>query len=393
MKILFYEMKKSWLRIPLLFVLLLLCLLNIWKISDIYSRSGRLRGDEGKGSRTAYFDIYNNILSGEVNDDKIAYVKDNLNRLKELTEWGNFSTEYDENTLTGYIFGDRMLFEFEFSPPFEYIVTYPNISNGIAARAYNNAKFFLEHGNQAQAEKNYYIYTLYQNRKIQNFNLTEWVKMYFEYDFSSLLVIIMIIIGLAPTFSTESESGMDVLIKAGGNMSRTVNAKIISGATYIFILTLIFTCVDFLTIKYYCGADGFLNPLYSSEFFKFTPFDFSILSAIVICTAMKLLAFFVIGEIIMLISILTKNTVFSLCGSFLASVALIAVTELNFNIINPINMLTPYKMLTEFNCVIIFGKPLLMLYVSIISYLFIGILLIAAAKFCACGRKRRQANA
>lgn len=382
MKLIYFEMKKSWLKLPILFVLILLCILDIYKISDNYRINGRMSGDENKGLKNAYYNIYSNDLRGEITQTKINYVKDACNKYKSEVIGKNFSKEYDENTITGYIYSDYSLFNFIIVPELEYAVTYPNISNSISASAYENIDFFEKHNNFPDAEKNRYIYKLYQNRNIDNYNLTEWTELYFKYDFSSLLVLIMLVVTLAPSFTSEYESGMNVMIKSSGKQGNIVNAKLISAALFIFLLTVLFAFFDLLSVNFFCGADGFLNPVYSSPFFKYSPFSFSLFSAIIICALIKFLAFLTIGEIIFIISRLTKNTILSICFSFLIVVLLIVLSNADNSVLNPVNMLSPYKMLTEFKCVIFAGKPILSLYYSAVVCIIINMILFAVIKYC-----------
>lgn len=380
MKLIYFEMKKSWLKLPILFILILLCCLNIYKISDNYRINGRMSGDEDKGLKNAYYNIYANRLGGNITQEKIKYAKDAYNKYKSEVTGKNFSTEYDENTLTGYIYGDYSLFNFIIVPELEYAVTYPNISNGISAAAYENIDFFEEHKNYSDAEKSRYIYKLYLNRSIKNYCLTEWTELYFKYDFSSLLILIMLIVALAPSFAAEYESGMNVMLRSSGKYRSIVYAKLISAAVYIFLLTAFFAAFDLLAVKILCGADGFLNPIYSSPFFKYSPFSFSLFSAIIICTLIKFLAFLTIGEIIFIISRLTKNTILSICFSFAIVVLLIVLSNVNYSFVNPVNMLSPYKTLTEFKCILFAGKPVLSLCYSAAAYLIINATLFTLIK-------------
>lgn len=192
----------------------------------------------------------------------------------------------------------------------------------------------------------------------------------------------MLVVTLAPSFTSEYESGMNVMIKSSGKQGNIVNAKLISAALFIFLLTVLFAFFDLLSVNFFCGADGFLNPVYSSPFFKYSPFSFSLFSAIIICALIKFLAFLTIGKIIFIISRLTKNTILSICVSFLIVVLLIVLSNADNSVLNPVNMLSPYKMLTEFKCVIFAGKPILSLYYSAVVCIIINMVLFAVIKYC-----------
>ncbi len=276
-----------------------------------------------------------------------------------------------------------MLVGFDIIPELEYAVTYPNISDKICNDAYENIFFFNERKNYSEAKRNALIYKLYQNREIKSYNLTEWVEYYFKYDFSSLLIIIMIIVGLASSFSIETESGMNLLIKTSGAVYKTANAKLISACTYILLITIIFSLFDFFVVKYLCGADGFSNPLYSAYMFRYTPYNFSLLEAAVVCEAIRLLGFIVIGEITVLISALIKKTIPALCADFMITVLFMLCADKNSLMINPINMLSPYRMLEKFDCRFIGGEPVLSIYYYAILYIVMIILLFVFIKFAA----------
>ncbi len=393
MRLLFYEMRKSWLKIPLLFVLVLLLALNVYRFNDMYFYEGFWTREEMQNTKTAYFNVYDNILAGEITPEKISYVKENKEKLEMEFEAGNFSTEYDENRLTGYFFSDLGLFDNFFIPALEYAVTYQNISNELSVSAYENIMFYNKRGNKSEAEKNRLIYNSYYGRVIKDYYLTEWAEVYFKYEFSCLLILLMVILGLSASFSSENESGMDIMIRSAGKMRKTVNAKLISAAVYVFTLVVIFTIVDLLTVNYMCRIDGITAPVYTAELFRYSPFNFSFLTAIIICAALRFLAFFIIAEVIMLISYFTKNTIASTVISFMLIVAMIIFADGTLSPVNPINMLSSYKLLMQFDCVTIFGKPCLSIYTSIAFYLIITfvpalILKIITAKT----EKRRNKN-
>lgn len=382
MKMIYYEMKKSWFKMPVLFLLIFFCFLSAYKICSMYNISGRFRENGDVKTKDAYFELYD-ILSGEITVEKTRYINEIYRELDRNVNLGNYSTEYNEDSLTGYTFADYMLVGFDIIPELEYAVTYPNISGKICNDAYENIFFFNERKNYSEAKRNVLIYKLYQNRKIKSYNLTEWVEYYFKYDFSSLLIIIMIIAGLASSFSIETESGMNLLIKTSGAVYKTANAKIISACTYILLITIIFSLFDFLVVKHLCGADGFSNPLYSAYLFRYTPYNFSLLKASIVCVAIRLLGFIVIGEITVLISALIKKTIPALCADFLITVLFMLCADKNSLMINPINMLSPYRMLEKFDCRVICGAPILSVYYYAILYIVMIILLFVFIKFAA----------
>jgi len=392
MKILFFEMKKCWLKLPILVVLILFLALNSWRICDMYKLSGFWTRDDMQNIKQAYFSIYEDILSGEITSNKIEYAKENYCRLSDEMAAGNFSTEYDESRLAGYFMSDYLLFSSFIVPELEYAVTYTNVSNKIAARAYDNISFYSGKDNKKELAKNSLIYKLYSDRSIDNYYLTEWAEIYFRYEFSCLLILIMIILGISAAFSGEYESGMFMLIRAEGQTGRTVNAKLISAAVYVFALVIIFLLSDLITISFLSPIDGMNAPIYSAELFKLSPLNGSFSEVIIACGALRFSVFLVIAEIIMLISVITKNTIASVVVSFSLITALIIASDGSRTILNPVNMLSSYNLISSFDCVYVSGHAVLSFHAAIIFYLVTVLILAVFIKLFTSESERRNKN-
>lgn len=365
MKNIFYEMKKSWLKLPILLILIALSAVDFYKFYFDFKIYGFMGWDNAELAKKVYYRVYEENLKGEINDKKINYVIENRNELEGISDMN------DEE------FASYIAFDWYIVPEFEYAVTYKNFSDKIVNKARENIYFYLEHGNHRQAAINRLIYDLYSGREINNYKLTNWVDSYFEHDFSSLLTLIMIIIGLSNCFSVEYESKMNVLIKSVGKIGKTVNGKIISMIIYILFLTIFFTITDLFITNYFIKIDGLNEPIYSAEFFKLSPLKCSLGSAILICTILKFLSFLVFGGIVGLISIIVKHYVFSLCLSFGTIAALIEFTEKSKTIFNPVNILSPCNFIKEFSCITFFETPIrTVIYIAVIYSLMCAFIII-----------------
>ncbi len=69
----YYEMKKSWFKMSVLFLLVFFCFLSAYKICSMYNISGRLRENDDVKTKEAYFELYD-ILSGEITEEKTRYI-------------------------------------------------------------------------------------------------------------------------------------------------------------------------------------------------------------------------------------------------------------------------------------------------------------------------------
>lgn len=377
MKIVYYEMRKSWLKPSVLLVLIALSVLNIYRLNEVFNIFGRFSGDDMTEIKSAYYQMYDE-LNGSVSANEIQFLKENDNRLSTLALNKEYSTEYDPDCYTGYEFGDFALFHFYLVPEVEYYITYPNLSNKIVSKAYENIDFYTQCGNSYQTKYNTLIYNLYSGRNIPEYHLTEWAEHYFSYDFSSLLAIIMLIAGLSSCFSQEKECGMSALISSSGKVGITVRAKLASAFMYSLLLALYFVLLDLATVGILYGVDGLDRPVYSAEYFAYCPYSFTFAQAILICAALKFIALFIIAELIMLISEISPNTIVAAIVAFAAAVALILTAGYSDIPLNPIMALTPDTYLKELNCINLFGEPVPALCVALFS---LGVISVGLAVF------------
>ena len=150
MKIIIYEMRKSWLKISAVILLIILSILDMICLSDMCKRNNdRVYGELGQ----SYYRAYNKFC-GEITEEKISLLKKESDELAAEVADGLYSTEYDPNRYTGYIFGDNVLLNNEIKPKMSYCILYPNTSNKIALTAYENIDFYKSLGCDFEARKN-----------------------------------------------------------------------------------------------------------------------------------------------------------------------------------------------------------------------------------------------
>jgi len=365
MKIIYYEMRKSFLKKSTLFVLIILTLLNIIRIYDLSRTIYTLTSGD---FHEPYFRLYNTVC-GELSDEKMSPFRARAKELLEMVRGHSYSTKYqpEKYEYTGYCFGDFNLYNAIIGSEITYCGTYPNTSNQIVNNAYNNYQIYKSVGNGYEAEKSAMIYKAYSNRNIPEYRATYWTKLFFDYDFSSLLCVIMLVFCLSSAFTNEKTSGMANLITAYGKSGNTIRSKIILASIYCLLLTVYFTVCDLLTTHIFLGIDGLNMPLYSSEIFQFSPYNFSFIASILLWIAQRFAALFVISLIILLISKFSPNLVISMALSFAAVSILIFLTGVSDSLFNPFCALIPSAYTKEFSVVNIIGKPVPELLTAFIS--------------------------
>lgn len=385
MKIVYYEMRKSWVKISTLIVLAILTVLNFIQAEGTcgtyYSKTYGKRGE-------AYFALYNTVC-GEVSEEKIAPFRQRAKELENEVSDMVFSHEYNpDEYITGYIFGDFNLYNVDIAPEITYAATYPNISDKIAANAAECFHFYKSVGNDYEAEKYAMAYEMYQNRQIPEYRATYWTNLFFNHDFSSLLCVIMLILGLANSFTNERESGMLQIIGSSGKSKSTTLAKIASAAVYCLFLSVYFTAADLAAANIILGVDGLDMPLYSAKMLQNTPFSFSFAETILLWITVKFFALFVVALMILFVSKISPNTIISIVLSFGSALVLIFLTAVSKSIFNPFNIIAPTALAEEYSAVNIFGQPVLTLWAAIIISAVECAVLCAANTFI--GQKSRR---
>lgn len=362
MKMLYFEMRKSWLRIPIFIALIILSTLSVFKLGGECRSANARRCGDGKAW---YWSAYKQYR-GEMSNEKIAEFRAISNTLLAQYNSGDYNPEYNDAYFTGYLAGDNVLFNIDIKPEIAYAVTYPNISNAIAAMAYENVGLYNEIGMRYEAERNYLIYQAYQDRNIPEYRTTFWAEIFFNYDFSSLLCIVMLVAGLSSCFTNEKESGMKTLIIAANQKTKTNLAKISSAAVYCFFLSTYFTVFDMLSLHFLVGVDGLNMPIYSAETLQNSPFVFSFLTATLLWVFLRFLSLFLFSLLILFVSKISPNTIISICTGFVVSLILMLFSVLNNNVFNPACALNPSMYIVEFFTVNLFGFPFLITYAAIV---------------------------
>ncbi len=384
MKIVYFEMRKSWLKVSTFIFLFIFLGLNFFRLNDFCRSYYKTYGN----FQTPYFRLYETVC-GEITDEKLDPFKIRSGELEAEIMTQTYSTEYDPEKYiyTGYAHGDFSLYSLMISPEISYAATYANTSNKIAAKAAESYSFYKEMGNDYESRKNAMIYNLYSDRGISEYRATNWANAYFSYDFSSLLCIILLILGLSSSFTRERESGMEQLISAYGKTKSTVISKVISSIVFCLILTIAFTFSDLMAVDRFLVIKNINMPIYSAELFELTPFNITFAEAVLVCAGLRLLGLFAISLLVMMISKITPNTIAATVSAFAAVLFLIFLSLISDSFINPIGLLTPKKYLEKFGVMNLFGRPVLLLYVAIICAVLLSLAFIAVIAL------RRKTNA
>ena len=348
MKIFYYETRKSWLKLSVLITLIIFTALNFIRICPDAKTRYKLR------KYTEICEIY----GGEWEAEKLGDFNEKYNYINEKYLSGRLD---EPGIFTDTVTDDEMLLS-KIKKQIEYQYMYPNHVHSITGKAHENAELYAKTGAAFEQKSNELIEELYADRVVFEFHGTDWAKFLFSYDFSSLLCVILLILGTAASFSAENESGMMTLISANGKTAETLIAKAASAMVYCAILSIWFSASDILFTYIFYTIDGVQMPIYTVELFQNTPYNITFLNAVFLRAGMRFIGLFCLSVLIMLTSKFCPNTMTAMFSGFIACIVLTLLAGFFKGVWNPICALYPGAYLTDFKCVNIAGTPVLMLY-------------------------------
>lgn len=380
MSLFYFEIRKNFFKRSILICLLILTLLNIYKINDTYRVYGRFSHESMSGVKAAYHKLYSDKLGGEMTVGKIDFVMEQYRLLSEEVEDFKFSTEFDEARLTGYTYGDYGLFKFYFIPEMEYAFTYKNTADLIVQNATENIDFYKEINNSFAVKNNELIVKSYENRQLTDYVLTEGWERFFLYDFSALLIMLVLLLGLSPVFAGENESKMNILLNTTRfGKGKTVCAKLITSIGFITIICFYFFVMDLMAFFALFKMDGILNPIFSVKLFSLSPIAVSILEFLIINFILKTLAFCTIGGAMLLMSSLFKKVISPLIINLTLLLSLVFFSEIfGGSYLNPISLITNRELFVNFSTINIFSIPIPSFVAVSVLMLLLGLLFYSA---------------
>lgn len=373
-KLFCYEIKKNVLKLPLLFLLIGLAAVNLYKIRETV----RYVGSDGytiimKGEESP-FQKMESAFYGEISSELIEKIQAYSDKMGAIIAGGNYDTENaSDEFYTGYAFGDNNVIG-EIKEAVREAYMYPNSITELKQRADICIDFF-NGKNEYEVRKNELLKTLYDGRKISVFGGYEAVELYFDYEFSSFVIMIIMIFVFSAAFSNEMLTGTDKIIKSSGRAGSIFWAKHFSMYAFAAALTIIFSLADILYFGRFYGIGFFDQPLYAIPEYRFAPYNITIFGAIALSCLFKTLALIFVGEVIMIISSLTKNLGAAMTLCFAAIGAMIFANGYIPEFASPFTLFSAEKMLGEFKCLNIFGYPVPEFIVTILLTLVYTVML------------------
>ena len=372
-----YECRKAFGNPGIVLFLAALLALNGWKIQDQYHRA------------TGAFDPYKQqyqetyaTYSGTITAEKAQKIMTIYRPLDEKLRNMQLSGEYDPNAYTYSEATDEQFFGMLFVYEMQYDYYYRNNAISIV----ENARTLAQSPNVSAyiARENTRIAWDFSGRSIPNFTDTRGSHVLLNYDYSTMLALLMCIFGLCGVFVREQESEMSMLLPTTRyGTGATVAAKLTAAVLFLLGIGILFYGEDFLVIytleEYH---DALSAPIYSLAKMEQTPLRCTIGSYFLLSAGMRILGLMACGCLVLLLSSLAKQTLTAFLTGFFALFLGILLhdgsgSRTGLKWFNPTELLFPREMLRWDRFVKVFGFPMrqtgfLMMTVALLS---VGMLL------------------
>lgn len=385
LRIIGLEFRKSFCKRFVIIALIILSLLNVWKIWDEYGASSYLaNGKKCEGMETedfsvAYWGLYD-IYNGAITQQKVD----------KLSDWYSkvYSARHGEiplssvNLVTANIFDEFVLGEHYFVTPMQHFVGYSEEAMAVAYKAKENYILYTQIGNPYEAKKNAYIYNLYSGRTISTFAYSEGYDAFVDYQFSIVMALFLCLYGIVHVFIPEKETQMEMLLLTSFNGGRKLTwAKIIAATAYVVGVTLWFYLLDigsFVTV--YGMSEGGNLPLYALEGFDSATVGWSALKYIFVAGIYRILGMWSFCTILLLLSNFFRNALVPFVGSLVVAAGMVLMgssfaysSNIWAKVLNPYSMLRGSVLFSQTDFINVFGNPILSYHVAPFTTVVVGL--------------------
>ncbi len=391
-RLLGFEIKKHFLSPWLLLFLAALLLLNGWQLSREYKEATKATAN----CEALYVEFYAR-WKGPITAEKVADLMTIYGPLKAKSDMQVLSRLPGSGTYLDTEEEDYRFFSKQFAEEMEYDYLYVNRAAEICTNAKALADAYAQKGNRFVAAKNKAMMEAFTGRSISDFSDTRYIEVWFSYDFSSLLVLLLCLLGLGPMFVSEREAGMYMLQRTarhGG--STTVAAKLTAATGYMLLLCGLFYAEDFLVLQVLSGhAEALRSPVYAIPLLRTTRLNMTIGQFVLWLSSLKTLGILACGWLILLLSCLCRRVLGAYLGSIGAMIALILLQEFALarpwlKLWNPVELLLSRELVWNASYVDFFGFPVPLDCFVLAGNCFVLMVLFGAVLLCNPGRRPRR---
>ncbi|MFT3950427.1 MAG: ABC transporter permease subunit [Oscillospiraceae bacterium] len=361
LKITRYEIKKIFRQKSVWVICLVLLFVSMF---NIYKAHYQFTPQDGHpSSASGVLRVYDKY-SGEMTPARIAQVVADEAALSAAVQEPDSYLGYSpEQYETGYLYAQSETVS-EIRSEMERIYFYNDQVQKISAKAQKYADAY-ESRNTYLSNLNQKIADTYNAREITSFYNTKDFPQYFSYLFSSMAVLVLLVLGLAGKFSAERELEADrILLTSRYGREKTALAKLLSGWVYVLMLSVVFGAADLAMFWYCYDFTGFSQPIYAILEYENTALNMTIAQVIGLIFVLETLGFLVFGTAVMLLSALSRSgfATFVWAACFLAGMLTLSIlypfgAGAYLNLVNPVKLIGSISLFSEFSVIRIYNTP------------------------------------
>lgn len=398
MKLLLFELKKTILTKQFGLCLLALLLINTFYFSNTM-KSNSIQDlklyylYENEVMLEKFYELHDEY-DGTLTVEKAQTLISKYTELASLITNGTYSTEYSEDTITGYQFSDHTLLYLYFYEPMQYIAEYKSSIDEIIQEAKDNLQDLSE--DSYSYRLNEFIISHYEGRTLSQFYNFEGWKAIMNYQFSDLLVVIMLMLGLLPTMIDERKNGMSSILKTTRmGYKKGIAIKILSIFILSIITIVIFSILNLGLAQLWIGLSGGDCPIYTLSSFSDTLFSVSIIQVYLFSQLCKVIGLFVLGCMLLGISKYSKDYLMAFIGSILVVIILLHIGGYHnadsyvlqlISTLSPFTLINNLSMLQNYSDMVVFDNLYMYANIAMIIQGIVGMVLI----FILCKKWKRR---
>ena len=296
-------------------------------------------------------------LKGSITKEKVQFIinKFNETKVEQGTEL-EYAGEKNKEGYTGYVLGDWALMS-DFYDRMKYAYEYEQWSDQIVKKIEKNIDFFQGIGLNNQVQKNEMLKKHFADRKLQNlFVMDHWIY-YIEYDFSSLLVILLIAFGTVSLVLEERQTEMEQLIDTTCiGRKRTKLAKLLAAFFNTCLLTVFFRGMDLILFAHLFGYEGWSQPIYSLEVWKMELYKMTMWQYVGMDVLLKLLGMMIFCAVCLVVVRYGKNVFVIYICIVAILIGFFACHIQGWDAITPFSLITNRNLIQNLSIISIFHK-------------------------------------
>ncbi|MGN1472815.1 MAG: hypothetical protein ACI4WZ_01970 [Eubacteriales bacterium] len=355
MRILRYELRKMFSPFSFLFLLLLLLLNAV----TIY-RASIVSSDAELVVRNAEQRLKEE-LSGPLSEKNQKFLQEEFERLTALSLGSIPASDSVSHQYTGNAFSDLSVIR-SVKNEYDYFRNYGEYAREQTERAEKIADSASRGYQSARAARIAEIFSL---RSLgEYYDLSAWNRL-FQYESSTLYLILFLIFFLTPVFVLEKENNMNtILLTSVNGRFRTSAAKF--GVAYFCVLLFaaVFYAEDYFLYRQFYRMEGAHVPLCSLPIFQDTPLDVSLAFYYLISCLTKTVGLLALSALFLFVSSCFRRTMPPLLINISVFFGLVllfsgrySVLGTLFNRVNPITLLNPSLLFSSCTFLCIFDTP------------------------------------